>query len=231
MQKPSLLQIGFCISILVHVLALGAYGIFEFSASRPALQQENNAINLNLFAAPDEPAAPAAVVKVVAPVQPLPPEKPVEKIIPAEPLRQPTPAELQPAVSIPQPVQVVVMAKPVVQTEFHGDASSPKPGEEAITLQAQPDVAAKPNYLKNPEPVYPELSRRRHEEGLVLVAVKVTAQGRAARVEIKKSSGFSLLDDAAVEAVREWEFQPARIGSLALESQIEVPVRFELRRQ
>jgi len=59
----------------------------------------------------------------------------------------------------------------------------------------------------------------------------VTTEGRAARVEIKTSSGFSLLDDAAVEAVRDWEFQPARIGSLALESEIEVPVRFELRPQ
>jgi len=61
-----------------------------------------------------------------------------------------------------------------------------------------------------------------------LLAVKITAQGRAERVEIKKSSGFSLLDNAAVEAVCDWEFQPARIGSLALESEIEVPVRFEL---
>jgi protein TonB len=231
MHKPSLLQTGFCISILVHALALGAYGILKFSASKPVLQQGDNVATLTLVAAPDEPAAPPAVVKVVSPVQPLPPEKPVEKIIPAEPLLQPTPAESQPAVAIPQPVQVVVVAKPVVQTEFHGDASSPKPGEDAITLQAQPDVAAKPNYLKNPEPVYPELARRRHEEGLVLVAVKVTAQGRAARVEIKKSSGFSLLDDAAVEAVRDWEFQPASIGSLAFESEIVVPVRFELRRQ
>jgi protein TonB len=95
-------------------------------------------------------------------------------------------------------------------------------------VQAQPDIRAKPNYLKNPEPVYPELARRRRQEGLVLLAVKITAQGRAERVEIKKSSGFSLLDNAAVEAVCDWEFQPARIGSLALESEIEVPVRFEL---
>lgn len=95
-------------------------------------------------------------------------------------------------------------------------------------MQARPDVEAKPNYLKNPEPDYPELARRRHQEGLVVLVVKVTAQGRAERVEIKKSSGFSLLDDAALEAVRDWEFQPARLGALALESEIEVPVRFEL---
>jgi len=225
MQKPSLLQISFGISILFHVALLGALGVFSFSASKPALQQEDDLATLTLVAAPDEPPAPAPVVKVVAPaiVQPMPVEKPVEKIIPVEPVKQPTPPETQ-------PVQVVVVAKPVSQTEFHGDASSPKPGTDAITLQAQPNLWAKPNYLKNPEPVYPELARRRHQEGSVLLAVKVTAQGRAESVEIKKSSGFSLLDNAAVAAVRDWEFQAARIGSLALESQIEVPVRFELTR-
>ncbi len=233
MQKPSLLQISFGISILFHVVLLGALGIFSFSPSKPALQQEDNLVTLTLVAAPDEPAAPAPVVKVVAPpiVQPLPLEKPVEKIVPIEPVKQPTPPEPQPVVPIPQPVQVVVVAKPVPQTEFHGDASSPKPGADAITEQAHPNVEAKPNYLKNPEPDYPELARRRHQEGLVLLAVKVTAGGRAERVEIKKSSGFSLLDNAAVEAVRDWEFQPARIGSLTFESEIEVPVRFELRPQ
>jgi protein TonB len=226
MQKPSPLQISFGVSILFHAVLFGALGIFGFSTNKPALQQEDNLVTLTLVAAPDEPAAPSSVVKVVTPavVQPLALEKPV----PIEPRKQPMPPEPQPVVPIPQPVQVVVVAKPVSQTEFQGDASSPKPGTDAITMQAQPDVQAKPNYLKNPEPVYPELARRRRQEGLVLLAVKITAQGRAERVEIKKSSGFFLLDNAAVEAVRDWEFQPARIGSLSLESEIEVPVRFEL---
>jgi protein TonB len=230
MQKLSPLQISFGVSILLHIALFGVYGFFEFSANKPALQQEDNLVTLTLVAAPDEPTAPSPIVKVVAPVQPLPPEKPVEKIVPVETVKQPTPPEQQPVIPIPQPVQVAVVAKPAAQTEFHGDASSPKPGQDAITLQAQPDVAAKPNYLKNPEPDYPELARRRHQEGLVLLAVKVTAQGRAERVEIKKSSGFSLLDDAAAEAVRDWEFQPARIGSLAFESEIVVPVHFKLTR-
>jgi protein TonB len=224
MQKPTQLQISFGVSILFHVVLFGALGIFGFSASRPALQQEDNLVTLTLLAAPDEPAAPSPVEKIVAPVQPSPPEKPV----PVEPVKQPTPPEIKPIIPIPQPIQVVVVAKPVSQTEFHGDVSSLKPGTDAITVRAQPDIQAKPNYLKNPEPDYPELARRRHQAGLVLLAVKVTAEGRAERVEIKKSSGFSLLDDAAIEAVRDWEFQPARIGSLALESEIEVPVRFEL---
>ncbi len=215
MQKPGPLQISFGVSILFHVVLLGALGVFKFGASQPALQQDDNLATLTLVAAPDEPAA----------------RLPVEKFVPVEPAKQPALPESKPIVAVPQPVEVVVVAKPVSQTEFHGDASSAKRGADATAAQARPSVEAKPNYLKNPEPDYPELARRRHEEGLVLLAVNVTAQGRAGRVEIKKSSGFSLLDDAAAQAVRNWEFEPARIGSLALESDIVVPVRFELRRQ
>lgn len=219
MHKPSPVKISFAVSILFHVLLLGALGVFKFGASKPAVQQEDHLATLTLVAAPDEPVALSPAVKVPAPaiVQSLP----VEKFVPAEP---------EPIVPIPRTVQAIV-AKPVAQTEFHGDASSARKGVDATAVPAQPDVAAQPNYLKNPEPDYPELARRRHQQGLVLLAVKVTAQGRTASVEIKKSSGFPLLDNAAVAAVRDWEFQPASIGSLALESQIEVPVRFELTRQ
>jgi protein TonB len=228
MQKLNPLRISFGISILFHAALLGAYGIYEFNVSKPALQQEDNLVTLNLVAALDEPAVQTPIVKAVAPIQPLPPEKPIEKIIPVEivkPIMLPQP---QRVVSIPQSNEVSVIAKPDSQTDFHGDASSSKPGQDATTLQAKPNVEAKPNYLKNPEPVYPESARRRRQEGLVLLAVTVTTQGRVSHIEVNKSSGFFLLDDAALQAVRDWEFEPARIGSVALESQIGVPVRFEL---
>jgi protein TonB len=89
-------------------------------------------------------------------------------------------------------------------------------------------MLAQPNYLKNPEPLYPLLARRHNQQGIVLLTVKVTAQGRVSHVELKQSSGFPVLDEAALQAVRYWEFEPARIGSLGVESQIEVPVRFIL---
>ena len=38
---------------------------------------------------------------------------------------------------------------------------------------------------------------------------------------------LKLLDEAAMQAVRDWEFEPARIGPLPVEAEIEVPVRFE----
>ena len=48
------------------------------------------------------------------------------------------------------------------------------------------------------------------------------------QVEIKKSSGFRLLDQAAIKAVRHWKFQPGRIGDLPVESKVEIPIKFSL---
>jgi TonB family C-terminal domain len=73
-------------------------------------------------------------------------------------------------------------------------------------------------------------AQRRHQAGTVWLIVRVTANGRAARVELTRSSGFPLLDEAAMAAVRRWEFEPARVGAQAVASTIEIPVHFKLRR-
>ncbi|MDO8675826.1 MAG: energy transducer TonB [Candidatus Omnitrophota bacterium] len=86
----------------------------------------------------------------------------------------------------------------------------------------------KPDYLKNPAPVYPESARRRGQEGLVLLSVAVDKNGLPQAVEIKKSSSFTLLDNAAVKSIRAWKFQPGRIGSLPVDSNVEIRVRFQL---
>jgi protein TonB len=58
--------------------------------------------------------------------------------------------------------------------------------------------------------------------------VNVAANGRAARIELKPSSGFPVLDEAALQAVRGWKFEPARSGPVAVESEVEMAVRFKL---
>ena len=87
-----------------------------------------------------------------------------------------------------------------------------------------------PIYLATPEPTYPLAAQHRRQEGNVLLSVKVSAQGKPARVALAQSSGFPLLDEAAIAAVRRWEFAPARVGLQAVAADIEVPVNFALRR-
>jgi protein TonB len=63
---------------------------------------------------------------------------------------------------------------------------------------------------------------------VVVLDVKVSAQGRATGVTVAQSSGYPLLDEAALTAVRRWEFDPARKRDAAVDSEILVPVRFRL---
>jgi protein TonB len=63
---------------------------------------------------------------------------------------------------------------------------------------------------------------------MVLLAVIVTAEGWPARVEILQSSGFGLLDSAALGAVKRWRFSPARKGDAAVDCEVEVPIDFKL---
>jgi protein TonB len=83
--------------------------------------------------------------------------------------------------------------------------------------------------LLNPKPPYPISSRRRGEEGTVLLKVLVTREGAAATVNVEKTSGFVALDQSAVDTVRKWRFAPARRGTEAVESTVLVPVVFELK--
>jgi len=62
----------------------------------------------------------------------------------------------------------------------------------------------------------------------VQILVDVNSDGSVKHVALKKSSGFLLLDDAAVRAVKNWQFMPASQNGVQIDSQVEVPIRFQL---
>jgi protein TonB len=97
------------------------------------------------------------------------------------------------------------------------------PAPEAITA---PRFDA--DYLDNPKPVYPATSRRLGEQGKVLLRVLVSAAGLAEKVELKTSSSFTRLDQAAQEAVSRWRFVPARRGEQPIAAWVQVPLTFQL---
>jgi protein TonB len=83
-------------------------------------------------------------------------------------------------------------------------------------------------YLNNQPPVYPLTARRRGIEGTVLLRVEIHAHGHCQQVRVKRSSGHAVLDGAALEAVRQWHFVPARRGSQAVTATVDVPISFRL---
>ena len=85
------------------------------------------------------------------------------------------------------------------------------------------------DYLDNPAPAYPVLSRRLGEDGKVVLRVFVDASGVANQLEISTSSGSQRLDTAAIEAVRRWKFIPAKQGDKFVSAWVLVPINFSLR--
>lgn len=89
--------------------------------------------------------------------------------------------------------------------------------------------SASADYLKNPHPKYPKISLRRKEAGTVLLALTVTAEGRAKDVRVLKTSGYPRLDKAALDAVKDWRFIPAKRLGRSVDADYELPIHFKLR--
>jgi protein TonB len=96
----------------------------------------------------------------------------------------------------------------------------------AVDAPSASSKAIVARYRSNPAPDYPPACRRRHEEGVVLVSVQVEADGRPSSISLKQSSGHRLLDEAALDAVRRWTFEPALADGVPVSSVALVPVRF-----
>jgi protein TonB len=84
-------------------------------------------------------------------------------------------------------------------------------------------------YLNNPPPAYPTMSREMGEEGRVVLRVFVNERGQPEEVQVRASSGFNRLDDAAKNTVRQWKFVPAKRGDTAVGAWVLVPISFSLR--
>lgn len=199
-------RIGLSVTLALHALA--AVFLLSYEPARKAL----------LAAAPimvDLITPPAAEPPKPQPPTELPKPKPVTKQVVQRPVE--TPVLAAPA-EAPSPV---VVAPP-----------PPAPPAEAPAPPAPPVLVTQPiynaDYLDNPAPYYPALSRRAGEQGRVVLRVLVSARGTAEEVQVFASSGFSRLDDAARDAVRRWKFVPAKRGNEPVQAWVRIPIPFIL---
>lgn len=98
-------------------------------------------------------------------------------------------------------------SSPAIPAPEAPPAPSSSPGSPASAPDAtsrEPTIDA--SFKGNPLPVYPSVSRRLGEEGVVVLRVLIGTDGRAAEVRISKSSGSARLDQAAIEAIGQWRF-------------------------
>lgn len=124
----------------------------------------------------------------------------------------------------PEPQQPQSAPEATPQPAAAGAASSSEESNQAPTTL--PSLHA--DYLNNPAPAYPDQSRRQGEQGRVFVRVLVNTAGTVEQVNLRKSSGHSLLDSAALETVKNWRFVPAQRGSRVVSAWVVVPISFSL---
>lgn len=142
------------------------------------------------------------------------------------PISQPKSApklETTPSAHAPTPASAATTAP----TSTGNQASTPETTHATANPTLTParfDAA----YLRNPAPAYPANARRMGEEGKVLLRVQVTPEGNAETIEVQQSSGSPRLDDAALKAVRQWRFIPAKRGDTPIQSWVTVPLIFAL---
>ena len=112
------------------------------------------------------------------------------------------------------------------QADRYAAAASASPAEAQAPQQAP--QAARPDYAYNPQPEYPMLLREQGVGGVVWLRVWVERDGRPVDIRIAQGSGYRLLDEAALHAVKRWRFTPASNAGQRLSSWVEFPVRFTL---
>jgi protein TonB len=104
-----------------------------------------------------------------------------------------------------------------------GDGTGDRGGAEGT-----PGVAGGAAGLRLPAPVYPRESRRRGEQGTVVLDVDVSADGAVTSVRVIDSAGYPRLAAAAVEALKGHVFPPATRGGRAVPCTLRIPFRFRL---
>ena len=83
-------------------------------------------------------------------------------------------------------------------------------------------------YLNNPKPPYPALSRRLGEQGKVVIRVLIGADGKAQQAQVHSSSGFDRLDQAGLQTVLKWQFEPGKRGGIPEAMWFNVPLIFKM---
>ena len=180
-------------------------------------------------------ARPTTSTPTPAPPKPIPPTPPAPR---QQPARQPVVSQAsQPLViTAPEPAPQAPAAAPATQPVI----STASPATEVAAAPTPPAPAAPPapprvdlpsssaDYLNNPPPSYPPLSKRLGEQGRVVVRARIEINGSASQAEVQTSSGFERLDQAALQTVKRWRYLPGKRAGVPEAMWFNIPIQFVL---
>ena len=224
-------QIARNATLAVAVVALHAGGLYALQSGllRRAVEV---VMPVDVLAQFIEPAIPK-----VEPPPPPPPPPPKPK-----PVMQPVQHKPQPTPLPPPPMPLaVVSAEPspnaVTGVTTHQPPAPSLAAPVAVAPPAPPAPVAPPrielpssnaDYLNNPAPRYPPISKRLGEQGKVVVRVFIGLDGTASQAEVRNSSGFDRLDQTALQTVLGWKYVPGKVNGEPKAMWFNVPINFVL---
>ncbi|MEY4736857.1 MAG: hypothetical protein RL302_1176 [Pseudomonadota bacterium] len=124
------------------------------------------------------------------------------------------------------PAPIAALASNTAVVSSATPTTTPTPHTQAAPKVELPSSDA--DYLNNPKPPYPPLSKRLGEQGKVVVHTLIGADGVAQKADIKQSSGFDRLDQAAVATALRWRYVPGKRAGVPEAMWFNVPFNFVL---
>lgn len=234
LSPPGRFPLALAGSAVLHGAALAGLLWWGLAAPRPPELPPVEVVEVPRAESRPVPAVDQTIAAALRSALDLPREPAAES--PPEPVVQPPPP---PSAwpRVPVKIRPPRVQAQVAETLRAPDAPPPIPATDPIDLQKGLRTAAAPAVPSleparaaagNPPPAYPDDARRKGLQGQVTLRVRVTADGRPESVLLVESSGWSVLDDAAIAAVEAWRFEPARRGGRAEAATIDLPVVFRL---
>lgn len=220
------------VSILVHLAVISPF-LAQYAVP-PPVSSPPMIIEMGPLPMPEAPAAPSVPAMAVPPPKELPTPA-VHR--PAPSRRQPVPQPSDNAVrsaAPPSPMDSpAVPPAPAQAPAATGDELPSSSQSKSARADGQAEMAASPpgyrlGAQQTPAPGYPWNARRRGHEGTVVVRLDVDAEGHPVKTEITRSSGDDELDEAALEALRQWRLRPAMLNGTPVAGHVVVPVQFKL---
>lgn len=198
--------IGFAVAI--HLVILIIHLPEMVSAEQPDADKQKVYVVQQVRFRPPPPQKQQEIPKPKAKKVPIPDPTPDEP----EPIR--TPDEITPEIDLPE-------------TDIIFDIpEGPPPSEPEGPIHVGGDVKA-PNKISAPQPQYTEIARKARIQGVVIVQAIINKQGDVTDVKVLKGLPMGL-DQAAVEAIRKWKFEPATLNGKPVDVYYNLTVNFTL---
>jgi periplasmic protein TonB len=190
---------------------------------------------------------PSGIAAFVIP-QPSAPPPPPPPAVHTPPAAEPKPVPVQPRIIQPTEIPALVQPEkppeaPVGTAGVIGGVEGGVPGGTVFGIVGNvvqsgptlpPDVPVRvggqikaPGLTKKVEPEYPALAQASHLQGIVILEATVDTQGHVQQVKVLRSGG--VFDEAAVSAVKQWQYSPLMLNGRPTPFVVTVTVKFGLR--